>query len=77
MLCAYTARALSVRSSLQNMAEEELAHHVVGNDSGMYKVVTHHTNKHTHNKTQLHHAGLFPDGIVSFMTPSAPFKKSK
>ena len=32
-----TARALSVRSSLQNMAGEELAHHVVGNDSGMYK----------------------------------------
>ena len=34
---AYTARTLSVRSSLQNMAGEELAHHVVGNDSGMYK----------------------------------------
>ena len=34
---ACTARTLSVRSSLQNMAEEELAHHVVGNDSGMYK----------------------------------------
>ena len=26
---AYTARTLSVRSSLQNMAGEELAHHVV------------------------------------------------
>ena len=31
---AYTART---RSSLQNMAGEELAHHVVGNDTGMYK----------------------------------------
>ena len=27
---------LSVRLSLQNMAGEELAHHVVGNDSGLY-----------------------------------------
>ena len=34
---ACTARTLSVRSSLQNMAGEELAHHVVGNESGMYK----------------------------------------
>ena len=34
---AYTARTHSVRSSLQNMAGEEVAHHVVGNDSGMYK----------------------------------------
>ena len=34
---AYTARTLSVRSSLQNVAGEEFAHHVVGNDSGMYK----------------------------------------
>ena len=33
----YTARTLSDRSSVQNTAEEELAHHVVGNDSGMYK----------------------------------------
>ena len=61
--------------------EEELAHHVVGNDSGMCKVVTHTTthttHKHTHNKAQLHHAGLFPNGIVSSMTPSAPFEKSK
>ena len=29
-----TAHTLSVRSFLQNMAEEEMAHHVVGNDSG-------------------------------------------
>ena len=28
------AHTLSVRSFLQNMAEEELTHHVVGNDSG-------------------------------------------
>ena len=35
--CAYTARTLSVRSSRQDMAGEELAHQVVGNDSGMYK----------------------------------------
>ena len=34
---AFTARNLSVRSSLQNMAGKEMAHHVVGNDSGMYK----------------------------------------
>ena len=32
-----TAHILSVRSLLQNMAEEDLAHHVVGNDSGMCK----------------------------------------
>ena len=38
-----------VRSSLQNLDEEELAHHVVGNDSAMYKVFTHttHTTKHS------------------------------
>ena len=34
---AYTARTLFVRSSLQNMAREEVAHHVVGDDSGMCK----------------------------------------
>ena len=36
-----------------------------------------HADIHTHNKAQLHHAGLFPNGVVSFMTPSAPFEKSK
>ena len=35
------------------------------------------TTKHRHNKAQLHHAGLFLDAVVSFMTPSAPLEKSK
>ena len=29
------------------------------------------------NKAQLHHAGLFPDGVVSCLTPPAPFERSK
>ena len=37
----------------------------------------HTTHTNTHNKAQLHHAGLIPNGIVSFMTPSAPFETSK
>ena len=41
---------------------------------------TTHTQE-THNKAQPHHhmqhAGLFPNGVVSFMTPSALFEKSK
>ena len=38
---------------------------------------TTHTHTDTHNKAELHHARLFPNGVVSFMTPSAPFEKSK
>ena len=37
----------------------------------------HTTQTHTHNKAQLHHAGLFANWVASFMTPSAPFEKSK
>ena len=49
---AYTARTLFVRSCMQNIDEEELAQHVVGNDIGMYEVVTHtktHNKAHTTN----------------------------
>ena len=72
------------RSSLQNMAGEELAHHVVGNDSGMYKagfagddapraVPSDARHATTNSALRLKSIPFCPRAHA----PSAPFEKSK
>ena len=56
------------------MAEEELTELVVDNDSG--KAGFRRDDATKHNLTTSH-AGPFPSGVVSFMSPSASFEKSK
>ena len=65
---AYTARTLSVRSPLQNMAEEDLAHRVAGNDSGMYRAGFAGDDAH-HTVLFGHDSGMYKAGFAGDDAP--------
>ena len=75
---AYRARTLSIRPFLQTWPKKNWQHPDQKDSYNNTHTQHRHTQQtHRHNKAQRHHAGLFPNGVVSFMTPSAPLEKSK